>query len=348
MQITTSNTRLKTTHQTRTRTTYRFSEGSSALLSLSDLFRSRDTAMASNLTASSQQPFPNPQPAPVNPAVASPPTKQSLKNWAKWFKAPTKAQETQGRQRDFLKLFSFHRPQGTISKLPQPRHSKFRESPMSDYTSTVAGVPTGFEDEVLHYEFNGLVMHTTPSPFYRSRTAMSFAESATSLLGKYRPAFLQGKTRSNRALSWSSSHQSLLSIRSMKPDYSSRTANTNSDAIKCATPFQHLGTQSGISKAFALCSQHQEPVANKIITVAEQPTGIFGVPLRQSITYANVAISLVDDSGKSYIYGYVPIVVAKCGVYLKEKGQLSCKYIVGFADHGRSNKCGRDFQIERI
>ncbi|CAD6503292.1 BgTH12-02959 [Blumeria graminis f. sp. triticale] len=51
----------------------------------------------------------------------------------------------------------------------------------------------------------------------------------------------------------------------------------------------------------------------------EHPAGIFGVPLRQSITYANVAISLVDSEGKSYIYGYVPIVVAKCGVFLKEK-----------------------------
>lgn len=53
--------------------------------------------------------------------------------------------------------------------------------------------------------------------------------------------------------------------------------------------------------------------------VQQYPNGIFGVPLRQSITYANVAISLVDSNGKSYIYGYVPIVVAKCGVYLKEK-----------------------------
>ncbi|KAL2353644.1 hypothetical protein BJ546DRAFT_950438 [Cryomyces antarcticus] len=47
--------------------------------------------------------------------------------------------------------------------------------------------------------------------------------------------------------------------------------------------------------------------------------GIFGVPLGQSIRYANVAISLVNEQGQSYIYGYVPIVVAKCGVYLKEK-----------------------------
>ncbi|KAL1894978.1 GTPase activating protein (GAP) for Rho1p [Ceratocystis pirilliformis] len=52
---------------------------------------------------------------------------------------------------------------------------------------------------------------------------------------------------------------------------------------------------------------------------ATRPTGIFGVPLRQSITYANVAISLVDEENRSYIYGYVPIVVAKCGVFLKDR-----------------------------
>lgn len=60
---------------------------------------------------------------------------------------------------------------------------------------------------------------------------------------------------------------------------------------------------------------HTEPAA-----AGTRPQGIFGVPLRQSITYANVAISLVDENGSSYIYGYVPIVVAKCGVFLKEKG----------------------------
>ncbi|KAI4122164.1 MAG: hypothetical protein LQ338_005972 [Usnochroma carphineum] len=53
--------------------------------------------------------------------------------------------------------------------------------------------------------------------------------------------------------------------------------------------------------------------------VAETPTGIFGVALQDSIKYANVAISLTNERGESYIYGYVPIVVAKCGVYLKEK-----------------------------
>ncbi|PKS10051.1 hypothetical protein jhhlp_004676 [Lomentospora prolificans] len=62
------------------------------------------------------------------------------------------------------------------------------------------------------------------------------------------------------------------------------------------------------------------PQDTKPCTAPEtRPQGIFGVPLRQSITYANVAISLVDENGSSYIYGYVPIVVAKCGVFLKEK-----------------------------
>lgn len=49
------------------------------------------------------------------------------------------------------------------------------------------------------------------------------------------------------------------------------------------------------------------------------PSGIFGVPLSTSIKYANVAISLTDSEGKQFTYGYVPIVVAKCGVFLKEK-----------------------------
>ncbi len=69
--------------------------------------------------------------------------------------------------------------------------------------------------------------------------------------------------------------------------------------------------------------EHRKSELRKIAKkdAAAEPTGIFGVPLRQSITYANVAISLVDADGKSYIYGYVPIVVAKCGVFLKEKGE---------------------------
>lgn len=49
------------------------------------------------------------------------------------------------------------------------------------------------------------------------------------------------------------------------------------------------------------------------------PRGIFGVALQESIQYANVAISLYNDHGQPFIYGYIPIVVAKCGLYLKEE-----------------------------
>lgn len=62
--------------------------------------------------------------------------------------------------------------------------------------------------------------------------------------------------------------------------------------------------------------------ANKA-TLEKTQQGIFGIPLKVSIKYANVAISLTNDNGESFIYGYVPIVVAKCGVFLKEKGTSS-------------------------
>jgi hypothetical protein len=71
---------------------------------------------------------------------------------------------------------------------------------------------------------------------------------------------------------------------------------------------------------------HERPNPSKLSLAGTEPAesyGIFGVPLQTSVRYANVAISLSDANGQSYIYGYVPIVVAKCGVFLKEKGSLS-------------------------
>ncbi|KAJ4017851.1 GTPase activating protein (GAP) for Rho1p [Fusarium irregulare] len=47
---------------------------------------------------------------------------------------------------------------------------------------------------------------------------------------------------------------------------------------------------------------------------------VFGVELQTSIRTANVAISRINDEGQSEIYGYIPIVVAKGGIFLKEKG----------------------------
>jgi hypothetical protein len=57
---------------------------------------------------------------------------------------------------------------------------------------------------------------------------------------------------------------------------------------------------------------------------------------------------LVDEQGRSYIYGYVPIVVAKCGVFLKEKGMRAflTLYREQAADQTFSNDHRRNFPSE--
>ncbi|TDL25720.1 Rho GTPase activation protein [Rickenella mellea] len=45
---------------------------------------------------------------------------------------------------------------------------------------------------------------------------------------------------------------------------------------------------------------------------------VFGVPLRESLHYASVQISTANADGELYVWGYIPVVVAKCGLYLKE------------------------------
>ncbi|WVR00062.1 hypothetical protein IAU59_007204 [Kwoniella sp. CBS 9459] len=46
--------------------------------------------------------------------------------------------------------------------------------------------------------------------------------------------------------------------------------------------------------------------------------GVFGVPLAQSIEYASVQVSTSGPDGSLYVWGVIPVVVAKCGLYLKE------------------------------
>lgn len=68
-------------------------------------------------------------------------------------------------------------------------------------------------------------------------------------------------------------------------------------------------------------SSQMRPMKKLLESTTEAQPGVFGVPLRTSIPYANVAVSLFNDEGQSYIYGYIPIVVAKTGAFLKEKGK---------------------------
>jgi len=48
---------------------------------------------------------------------------------------------------------------------------------------------------------------------------------------------------------------------------------------------------------------------------------IFAVALRESIIHANVTILLRNDDEESSIFGYIPVIVAKCCIFLKEKGK---------------------------
>ncbi|KAG8833207.1 hypothetical protein FRC18_004007 [Serendipita sp. 400] len=48
--------------------------------------------------------------------------------------------------------------------------------------------------------------------------------------------------------------------------------------------------------------------------------GVFGVPLRDSLRYASVQISTANQNNELYVWGYIPVVVAKCGLFLKQKG----------------------------
>ncbi|KAF5359605.1 hypothetical protein D9756_003102 [Leucocoprinus leucothites] len=51
-------------------------------------------------------------------------------------------------------------------------------------------------------------------------------------------------------------------------------------------------------------------------SAADHP--VFGKPLVESLKYASVPISTANQTGDLYVWGYVPVVVAKCGLYLKE------------------------------
>ncbi|KIJ66940.1 hypothetical protein HYDPIDRAFT_38386 [Hydnomerulius pinastri MD-312] len=58
------------------------------------------------------------------------------------------------------------------------------------------------------------------------------------------------------------------------------------------------------------------PEYNKADSQEEHP--VFGKPLKESLRHASVQISTANANGDLYVWGYIPVVVAKCGLYLKE------------------------------
>lgn len=50
--------------------------------------------------------------------------------------------------------------------------------------------------------------------------------------------------------------------------------------------------------------------------------GIFGASLEDTLKYAGVPVGIFDENDEAYVFGSVPLVVAQCGAFLKEKGKF--------------------------
>ncbi|KAL1413579.1 GTPase activating protein (GAP) for Rho1p [Vanrija albida] len=66
--------------------------------------------------------------------------------------------------------------------------------------------------------------------------------------------------------------------------------------------------------------QHQQSFKSPVRTQA--PRRVFGAPLSKVLDYAGQQISVNAPDGTQYIWGEVPIVVGKCGGYLKQKTDI--------------------------
>lgn len=77
---------------------------------------------------------------------------------------------------------------------------------------------------------------------------------------------------------------------------------------------EQASTKAGLRAWWASFTKGRQQAKEK----KQNENRVFGVPLRQSLKYASVAISIAGDDGQQYVWGYVPVVVAKVGLYLKE------------------------------
>jgi hypothetical protein len=256
--------------------------------------------MASDPPVSSRavQPHSGPQPAPQpGPGeAASPPTKASLKQWWRNFsKTPNKGSESLGISPPVLPTcfgrYPLHMSQNAASISCFPTMSKLVED-MEEVRAIVKRRELALRDPCVERQKHIFTLES----------------------------IIEGQTLEYVVSEWpyngycalsdpSNDFKSLLSLEKAHQDAPPR----NRSKVIAAWHW------------IISCIQRRQYIRKMLnLPLVQQPQGIFGVPLRQSIVYANVAISLVDSNGKSYIYGYVPIVVAKCGVFLKEKGTCCC------------------------
>ncbi|KAG8213260.1 Rho GTPase activation protein [Butyriboletus roseoflavus] len=63
---------------------------------------------------------------------------------------------------------------------------------------------------------------------------------------------------------------------------------------------------------------HAQKSSNKFPPPSTDHHPVFAKPLKDSLRRASVQISTANANGDLYVWGYIPVVVAKCGLYLKE------------------------------
>lgn len=312
--------------------------------------RHHGVGKASSPTTQHQPPPPSPSPhhvpsqpsssalaAPQQQHGVSPPSKRDLKSWWKGFKLQNRHQESHGRLATATSPITRARsrpdekaPGAAAASRPLSYHEASRSTtahsttiPLSTCRRSNNGVHRRESVEERHSRHDTAISHhhsgayshrhsyvlhgpwdSSPRPQQDSSSSAAIASAEPSsgcrgggvITSAYRRVGLHMDKLSHISLS------QLSELRRRTREMALSSVRLGADMSTCRDRIAET----------ELVSPSTEP----------KPQGIFGVPLQQSITYANVAISLVDENGQSYIYGYVPIVVAKCGVFLKEKGRL--------------------------
>lgn len=281
--------------------------------------------------SSAQQPLTHSLPAPATQTIqaASPPTKQSLKSWWKTFsKPPPKSQEHNGKTPfSWYPVASPFRSEqnyytgSLILTLHSNTQGVFKEHAMSTETAIADGVSG--EEQVTHDILSSSrcrPQKVLPASPLNTPDSMPRRRFSSYIPGVER--HLERSLRAERRSVLGATQPAVFKEQLCEVVTTEFKPPESIERSQVKTPGSQGRRHASFSSAVKLVKKRFKTNA-KIQTAVPPPTGIFGVPLRQSITYANVAISLVDAEGRSYIYGYVPIVVAKCGVYLKEKGTLA-------------------------
>lgn len=66
---------------------------------------------------------------------------------------------------------------------------------------------------------------------------------------------------------------------------------------------------------------------DNIIQLNNIDRGVFGISLLESVQYAHSRISYIHDKTGDICNGYIPIIIAKCGAFLKDQGFYYYHYV---------------------